>query len=282
MKKLLFILPLTLIGMTACNDGKIKQMQQERDSLARVNAELQTEYDDLVGAINDVQDGFRQINEAEGRITIASSNDEGASTREVIEENIAFIQETMQQNRDKIAQLQERLRTSNVKVDKLTKTIEMLTRQLEEQTARVQELEAELAEKNIIIAEQGERISSLHRNVSDLQATQRSNQQTMDEQERELNTVYFVFGTKKELKEQKILQHGDVLRASDFRKDYFMPIDLRVDKEIRVYSKSAKILTSHPEGSYKWVKDEKKELRLIITDPAKFWSISRYLVIQVG
>lgn len=80
---------------------------------------------------------------------------------------------------------------------------------------------------------------------------------------------------------QKILQSGDVLKSADFNKDYFTQIDIRTTKEIKLYSKRAELLTTHPTGSYELVKDDKGQLTLKITNPAEFWSVSRYLVIQV-
>ncbi len=281
MKKLLFLLPLCLMALMACDGGQGQKAQQERDSLIRVLADRDAEINEFMGTINEVQEGFQQINEAEGRITVANGNLENASSRDVIRENITFIQETMQQNREKIARLEEKLKTATINADKLNKTIANLTAQLEQQNKRVQELEAELAEKNIVIAEQGARISSLGQNVSSLEEQKAKNEQTIDEQDKALNTAYFVFGTRKELKEQKIIEKGDVLTRGNFKKDYFMPIDIRIDKEIRLYSKKAELLTSHPAGTYELVKDQKKELTLKITKPQEFWSLSKYLVIEV-
>ena len=283
MKKL-FLLPLCLLALSACNDGKKaaeERAQHERDSLMQVIDEKETELNDIMGSINEIQEGFRQINEAEGRITVANGNPEVASSREFIRENMQFIQQTMQQNRDKIAQLQQRLKTTTVNVERLTKTIENLQKQLEEQNIRVQELEAQLAEKDVKLAEQDEQISQLNENVSDLQAENKQKQETIQSQDKDLHTAWFVFGTKNELKEQKILQKGDVLRNGDFNKDYFTKIDTRIDKEIKLYSKSAELLTSHPAGSYELVRDAKKQYSLKITDPDKFWSASKYLVILV-
>ena len=84
-----------------------------------------------------------------------------------------------------------------------------------------------------------------------------------------------------ELKEQKIISDGDVLKSSDFNKDYFIKIDIRYDKKIKLYSKNAKLLTTHPSGTYVLEKDKLGQYELQITDPNKFWSVSRYLVIQV-
>ena len=282
MKKLI-LLPLCLLALVACNDSKKaeERAQHERDSLMQVIDEKEMELNDIMGSINEVQEGFRLINEAEGRITVANGNPEATSSREVIRENLAFIQQTMQQNRDKIAQLREKLKTTSVNVEKLTKTIENLTAQLDEQNRRVQELEAQLAEKDIQIAEQGEQINALNENVSNLSADNQQKQETIQAQDKDLHSAWFVFGTKAELKEQKILQKGDVLKASDFNRDYFTKIDTRIDKEIKLYSKSAEILTNHPSGTYTLAKDAKGQYVLKITDPAKFWSVSKYLVIQV-
>ena len=52
-------------------------------------------------------------------------------------------------------------------------------------------------------------------------------------------------------------------------------------KELKLYSKRADLLTTHPAGSYALVKDEKGQLTLVINNPDEFWSVSKYLVIQV-
>jgi len=276
-------MPLCLLALLACNDTKKveQRAQQERDSLMQIIDAKETELNTIMSSINEIQEGFRQINEAEGRITLANGNPEASSYRESVRDNMNFIKQTMQENRDKIAQLKQLLKTSSVNADKLTQTIENLQKQLDGQTQYVQELEARLAEKDILIAEQGEQISTLTEGVNTLQQENAQKQQTIDTQDKDLHAAWFVFGTKAELKEQKILQKGDVLRGNDFNKDYFTRIDTRIDKEIRLYSKSAELLTSHPTGSYRLERDQKKEYTLRITDPEKFWSASKYLVIQV-
>ena len=282
MKKL-FLLPLCLLAFMACNDAKKieEKAQRERDSLMQVIGEKDMELNEIMGSINEVQDGLRQINEAEGRITVANSNPEATSSREIIRENLSFIKETMQQNREKIEQLRAKLKSTNINVEKLTKTIENLSAQLDEQNKRVQELQAQLAEKDVMLAQQGEQINSLNENISDLTADNEQKQATIQAQDKDLHSAWFVFGTKAELKEQRILQKGDVLKSSDFNKDYFTKIDIRLDKEIKLYSKSAEILTNHPSGSYTMAKDAKGQYVLKISDPGKFWSASKFLVIQV-
>lgn len=283
MKKVL-LFAVCAATLAACQNSTNKKEEaytQERDSLMMVISEKDNELNEIMGTVNEIQEGFRRINEAEGRITVSDGNVESESSKQMIRENMQFIQEAMAQNRDMIAQLKEKMRNSSIKADKLKKMVDDLTAQLEQQKTRIQELEAELAEKNIIIAQQGESINNLNENVNALTEENKTKSATVAKQDQQLNTAWFVFGTKSELKEQKILRNGDVLKSSDFNKDYFTKIDIRYDKEIKLYSKSAKLLTNHPAGSYKLEKDKKGQYVLTITNPTTFWSISKYLVIQV-
>ena len=225
-----------------------------------------------------------------GNIYSSTSNPEVATgdgvamchRAKAITENMQFIQEAMKQNRDMIVQLNEKLKNSSFNTDKLKKTIEGLQTQIEEQARRIAELETTIAGKDTLIAEQGAQINELSENVNALTKENEEKAATLEEQEKELNAAWFVFGTKSELKEQKILSGGDVLKDQDFNKDYFLKIDIRYDKKIRLYSKkSAQLLTTHPKGSYNLVKDKLGQYELHISDPNKFWSVSRYLVIQV-
>ncbi len=282
MKKILIFVAFAL-SLGACEkfSGQQEAAQQERDSLQRIINEKDMELDDILTTFNEVQEGIRRINEAEGRVTIAEGNPESASSKEVIRDNMDFIKEAMQQNRDMIAQLQEKLKNSSIKNTKMQETIKNLQAQIDAQAARIQELEAALAEKEALIESQGEAIAGLSNNVASLTEDNKMKAEKMQQQDKDLNTAWFVFGTKSELKEQKILDKGDVLKSGDFNKDYFTKVDIRYDKDIKFYSKSAQLLSTHPAGSYKLTKDKQGQYELHITDPQKFWSVSKYLVVQV-
>ena len=282
MKKILIFVACAL-ALGACNMTGEQQdaIQQERDSLQRVINEKDTELDDILGVFNEVQEGIRRINEAEGRVTIAEGNPESASSKEVIHENMEFIKDALQQNRDMIAQLQQKLKNSSIKNTKMQQTIENLQAQIDAQAARIQELEASIAEKDALIESQGEAIAGLSNDVASLTEENKVKAEKVQQQDKELNTAWFVFGTKSELKEQKILDKGDVLKSGDFNKNYFTKIDIRYDKDIKFYSKSAQLLSNHPSGTYQLTKDKQGQYELHITDPQKFWSVSKYLVVQV-
>ena len=281
MKKL-FIFAMCAIALASCNEGAKKaeaQARAERDSLNQVIAQKDDEINDMMTTLIDIEEGFREITEAQNRVTLAKSG-EGTNTKQRIAENFQFIQSMMQQNKDLINKLKQQVRESSIKGDKLKKVIANLTEQMETKDKQITELVEQLELKNIHIGELKYAINSLKEDAQSLQDENEAQSKTINAQDKQLNTAWFAFGTKDELKKQKILDGGKVLQGS-FNKEYFTKIDIRVDKEIKLYSKSAKLLTTHPASAYTLQQDANKQYVLRITDPQAFWSTSKYLVVQV-
>lgn len=283
MKRIVISL-LALTVLMACNNKKEEKnlaSQNTIDSLTDIVNQKNNELNDIMSTFNDIQEGFREINEAEGRVNIARNNGETNAKADIME-NISFIKRTMQLNKERIAKLREQLKESSFNTSKLQATIESLNKELESKTARIEELQAELDSKNAHIAHQDKQISELNTNVNSLTADNAAKARAVEQQDKQLNTAWYVFGTKKELREQHILEGTNkVLKGNNFNKDYFTKIDIRVDKVIKLYSKSAQLLTNHPAGSYSLDKDARGMYTLRITNPTTFWSVSKYLVVVV-
>lgn len=281
MKKTL-VIAACIMATVACKNEKAPSDMSEAlryDSLQNIINQKNSEIDDIMGTMNEIQEGFRLINEAEGRVSIAQAG-EGANKKQQLMENIQFISQKMAQNREMISRLRQQIKESGVKSDQLNKTIEGLIKQLEEKDEQLKQLRAELDAKDIHISELDETIANLNTDVSSLKSDSEQKSQTISTQDKQLNTAWYVFGTKKELKEQNILSKGKVLQ-NNFNKSYFTKIDIRTDKEIKLYSKSATLLTMHPSSSYSLTPDAKGQYVLRINNPQIFWSTSKYLVIQV-
>ena len=260
-------------------EAKDVAFMMQRDSLNRIIAQKDNEINDMVATLNDIEEGFRAINEAERRVTVAREGKSVIST-ERIRENMQFIAETMKQNRELINKLRNQLRQSSVKGDQLRRTLDNLTLQMEEKNSQIQQLRASLEAKDVEIGELTEQVQDLTTSVTHLEEETAQKTQTISSQEKQLNTAWFVYGTKSELKKQHIIENGKVLQ-SNFNRDYFTKIDIRVDNEIRLYSRSAKLLTAHPSSSYTLTQDANKQYILRITNPQLFWATSKYLVVLV-
>ena len=284
MKKLtvLFVCAAMLASCDSFKGGN-KDLKAENDSLLMELTQRNAELDDMMGTFNEVQEGFRKINAAESRVDLqrGTITENSASAKQQIASDIEFISKQMEENKAQIAKLQAQLKNSKYNSTQLKKAVEALTTELNAKQQRIEELQTELASKNIRIQELDAAVSDLSAEKETLTAENEAKAKTVAEQEKSLNAAWFVFGTKSELKAQKILQSGDVLKSADFNKDYFTQIDIRTTKEIKLYSKRAELLTTHPAGSYELVKHDKGQLTLKITNPTEFWSVSKYLVIQV-
>lgn len=249
------------------------------DSLQQIISQRDTQINNMMATMNEIQEGFNEISEAENRVNLIQ-DDERADKASQIKEDIKFIADRMQQNRELIKKLQGQLRDSDFKSQELKKVIANMLRQLDEKDQQLQQLRAELDAKNIHIAELDETISNLNNNVTELKSESDEKSQIINNQETQLNTAWYVFGTRPELKDQRILM-GDKVLQQNFNKNYFTKIDIRVTREIKLYSKSARLLTSHPARSYELTRDNNKMYTLAITNPQLFWSTSKYLVVVV-
>ena len=283
MNKLFFLLLAAVaVSITSCQEKKVQETtvnQDKVDSLQRVIVQKDNEIDDMMGTMNEIQTGLQQISEAENRVTTLGDS-EGYTSSQRIKDNMEFISQQMKRNRELVSKLRQQLRESSVKGDKLKETINGLVQQLDEKDRELRQLRAELDEKNIHIAELDNTVNELNTSVNSLTEEGNAKSQTIATQDKQLNTAWYVFGTKRELKDQHIIEDNKVLQAN-FNKSYFTKIDIRIDKEIKLYSKSAKVMTSHPAGSYTLQQDANKQYILRITNPDSFWSTSKYLVVLV-
>ena len=291
MKKLAVLIVCTAV-MASCDSfsgGSKDQLKAENDSLLMELTQRNAELDEMMGTFNDISEGFRQINAAESRVDLQrGAVAEGSlNAKQQIASDIEFIRKQMEENKEQIAKLQSMLKNSKTNSSQLKRAVESLTQELNAKTQRIEELQAELASKNIRIQELDAAVTDLNAVKSELTAENEAKAKTVAEQDKALNTAWFVFGTKKELKDQKILSGGGLFAKSKvlqsgFNKDYFISIDIREVKEIPLFAGKAKLKSNHPEGSYEFVKDEDGNMTLKITDEKAFWSLGKYLVIEVG
>lgn len=282
MKKIICLaLCATMLASCEFYTKREKELTAQNESLVAELTEKNMAIEQAIQSIANIQEGFRVINEAEGRVNIQSQVGEGITDAERMKEDILFIQEKMEANRKQIERLEKKLKASGIEASSLRKVIANLQKELDAKVASIAALQAELAEKNIRISELDKAVATLTGDVNTLQQLSDAQQEMIEKQEMQLNAAWYVYGTAKELKAQNILKSGDVMSSTDFNKNYFTEIDIRVDRVFPLYAKHAKLMTVHPEGSYEFVKDADKQLTLKVLDLDAFWSVSRYMVIQV-
>lgn len=290
MKKLLLACTCaTLLVSCGQNSAEYKKLKAENDSLKIENTKSSSEMNEILSILNDVEADIQSIRDAENYLNIQqqTGGEFSKSNREQIKQNMQLISETLKKNKETINQLEDKLKKSGIQSAALKKTINRLSSELDQKATMIVALQEDLAKKNVRIQELDEMVSSLNEDVESLATTAAAQSEKLNEQDKALNTAYYCFGTSKELKDQKILSGGGLFSKSKvlqsgFNKDYFISVDIREVKEIPLFAAKAKLKSNHPEGSYEFVKDEDGNLTLNITDPRTFWSLGKYLVIEVG
>ncbi|WP_106829868.1 Cbp1 family collagen-binding glycoprotein adhesin [Parabacteroides pacaensis] len=290
MKKLVLACVCTVL-LASCgqNSTEYKKLKAENDSLKLENVKTASELNDMLAILNEVETNFQSIRDAENYLNLQQQQDVELtpSSREQIKNNMELITETLKKNKEQITKLQEQLKKSNIQSASLKKTVDRLSAELDQKTTMIVALQEDLAKKNVRIQELDEMVNNLNEDVENLSMESKTQKEKLAAQDKELNTVYYCFGTSKELKDQKILSGGGLFSKSKvlqpgFNKDYFLAVDLRELTDIPLFASKAKLKSSHPEGSYEFVKDEDDNLTLKILDPKTFWSLGKYLVIEVG
>jgi predicted nuclease with TOPRIM domain len=263
-------------------------MKAENDSLKLENTRYASEMNEMLSTLNDIEADIQSIRDAENYLNIQQQGGElTPTTREHIRENMQLIGETLKRNREQLGKLEEKLKNSNIQSGALKKTINRLTSELDQKATMIIALQEDLAKKNVRIQELDQQVASLKEDVEGLSLTATTQAETLDTQDKALNAAYYCFGTSKELKSQKILSGGGLFSKSkalqgDFNRDYFISIDIREVTEIPLFAQKARLKSNHPAGSYEFIKDEDSNLTFKITDIKAFWSLGKYLVIEVG
>ena len=283
-KNILIVCGLAMM-VVSCGPTK-KELQANIDSLNVELTQANSEMENLMGILNEVQEGFQQINEAENRVNVNNTENAPANVKEQVKADLAFIQAKMKENRERIAELEERAAKGDKTAAALRRTIKNLKAELADKEAVIATLLADIDAKNERIQQLDTEVANLTDEKNELTAKNAANQQVIANQDKAMHAAWYVIAQKKSLKEQNVLTNtglfkkGDVMEAANVNKDGFTEIDIRNVVEIPVNAKKAVVLSAHPEGSYELVADAEGMQVLKVLDPQTFWSVTRYLVVR--
>lgn len=254
-----------------------------QDSIATANAEK----DSLMQLMGDIADGMQQIKELEDIVSFNNLSGETPDRKKQLRDDIVLIQQAINKHKARLAELEQRLKQSTNYNETMQKSIESLKAQLEQQQKNINSLTDQLAAAHVQIKNLNQSVDSLsavNKNVTreKEEAQQQSRQLTAEVDN--LNTCYYVIGSKKELKANKIIESGFLRKTKilqgDFEMSYFTKADRRTLSEIPLHSNKAELMTNHPNDSYEIVSNGTvKTLRILNAN--RFWEKSNFLVVKV-
>ena len=277
---------------SSCNverSEKYQTLLAERDSLYTEAVAAKGGFDQALNTINEIEDALESVRAAEGIIMV--ENQEGNTNKAVSQINA--IQQTLQENRNKINDLEKSLAEQGSKSKALAQTVNRLKTQLEEKDSFITSLKQELQNKqdqiadlNNQVADLNDDILALNDNLENLNAQNVAQQATISSQDAALNTVWVCIATAQVLKDKGVITKGGLFQPSELSKQgldksQFMQADKRNLTTIPLNTKKSTLMSNHPEGSYELVVNEDGAQVLNILDKDSFWSISNYLVVSI-
>jgi putative lipoprotein len=281
MKKVMMAFSAALV-LFSCgeNTNAYKELQAKLDSVTRINDSYEADLAETDSLVANVLTNFQDISTAEKMIDVNPRGEMSQTQKERIKNNVTLINDKLRASTEALDALTQKLAAGGTENKRLRHTIAALKKDLEVQRQRIIALTEELQRKDLAIGALDSIVTTLGQDVERLNETTAKQASTLATQDKEMHTVRYCVGTKSDLKDFKLLQGGRLVTdGADL--SYFTTADQRKLSQIPLYSRDAKILTTHPASSYVLIADGDKNLTLNIKDHKAFWSASRMLVIQV-
>jgi hypothetical protein len=262
----------------------VNLMQEQKVSLTDKITARDSVIGEWITTFDDIEKNIIMIKEKEKLINLNSSNTEISNDKRLqVLEDIKTINTLLEQNKKKIASLNAQLKKSGG-------TIKVLQTKIAELEISMKQNETEISELKTALVDKKFEVEQLNTQMTVMQDTLARKDEKISTQTFEINKAFYTCGTYKELKAKGLLtKEGGFIGlgktkslTANFSDDAFTQIDITELKSIPVNSKSAKLISEHPEGSYELIRDsDKKIVSIDIKDPAQFWKISKYAVVEI-
>lgn len=280
----------------SCSKGS-EEKKMNTDSIENVElkgelASVTAAKDSLNLLMNDIADGMNQIIDIQDVMGASNLNSETVDKKNMLRDQVVAIQVMVKDRQQRLQELEKKLEAAGVYSDDLKKQVATLKKQLDNQVKIINQLTSELQAANVKIGKLNVRVDSLRTENTKVKTDLDAEKQNVAAEKARntnltntMNECFYVIGTKKELKEQKIIETGFLRKTKvmegDYTKSYFTKADKRTLSQIELHNKKAQVMSKHPAGSYV-IEEVGGQKVLRITNPSRFWELSNYLVVKVG
>lgn len=255
-----------------------------RDSLVNV----------MTSTFDEIENNLTFIRNKQGKLSLAST-ERSRDKKDILVADIKLMNEMLEQNSIRIEELDKKIKASGIEIQSFKNKIAQLNKDITEQNISIQQLTADLEKRDYKIAEMNLQVMKLKSDNSAKEDSIRIKSQVIaakeniiEAKDNELNKVYYIAGTPKELKEKGVIQReGGFLglgKATDLKNDidnqYFSELDQRTAMMLPIFSKKAEVITEHPDSSYQFIYEDNQIAYLQIENPSEFWKLTKYLVVE--
>jgi hypothetical protein len=260
------------------------RIEIQKDSFTQKLTTRDSSIGEWVTSFSEIEKNIAIIKEKQHIISTKSAGGELSNDKkQQILDDINYINTLLEQNKKHIASLNSQLSKSGGTIKGMQSTIAALDASVKQSEIDIIELKTTLLSKKF-------EIEQLNTEKTDLQIAVVQKDEKIIAQTNEMNKAFYACGTYKELRAKGLLtREGGFIGlgksktiAASLSDSSFTQIDITVMKSIQINSKNAKFISEHPASSYQFIRDKDKKIESIeITDPAEFWKISKYAVVEL-
>lgn len=271
--------------LVACQSGPTEGEMAARAETAQLRSELQGR-DSLIGemalSFDDIEKNIALMDEREKLLGTGTEGELNMDKRKKIVRDIQLMTGLLQESRDRIADLTKRLDKSKIDAGSLRKKLKALDLMLASRDSSINTMKEGLLARDFQIEQVNQQLTAMELEVAKREAF-------IEQQTNEMNAAWYVVGTSKELEERGVVTStggfigiGKTAQMNgDVTNNEFKEVDVRQMTRIPLGVKKAHLVSEHPKNSYQIVEEGDELAYLEIKDPAAFWKLSRYMVVEV-
>lgn len=213
-------------------------------------------YSEAFNAITEIQDSLNAISVGDTTVQMLSAGAQSElkvteAVRRQALDRVNVLNASLKRNKERLRKLEASLKKSGVKVAGLEKMIVTLKQTMIEKEALVAQLTGQVDSLQTSV-------TGLTTEVQQSQETIRARDQSLEEKRRELATIYYVIGSKKELRTQGfitakggVLGMGKTVEATGrYTESSFTSLDTDQESIIPTSVAKVEVVTAQPLASY--------------------------------
>jgi len=274
----------TEIGQLTQNNLKLNTNLVERDSLVN---EMANTFDEIEQNLTFVR------NKRDEMISIPQ---EGSKSRqETLVADVKLMNEMLAESSKKTEELDKKLKASGIEIKSFKNKIAQLNERILEHENSMAQLREELEKRDYQIEEKEIHIAQLQTDIASREDSIETKSQMIVEKsqmivekDNEINKAWFVAGTQSQLIANGVLEkEGGFLGIAksknindDLNENNFTLLDIRSANHFPINTRKAKLLSKHPENSYRLVEENDMVAYLEIENPKEFWKITKYAIVE--
>lgn len=268
----------------------------KNNNLKKENTQVNQVFSEATQTINDIESSLERITSNELLIEQISGNkeisDSGAeSKKNKILGTILTIDEHIKFSKQKIQELEDKLSKSDVRISGLEKIILKLNKSLNEKESFITRLKSTVDTLNFKISNLQEVVRSEKEKVQARDQEINQNKEEISKQEKDMYTIFYAIGTKKQLKEQGMVEEkGGILgirkttqMSNEMNMENFKSLNLMENTKFKIEKElnKIKVVSPHNPNSFTLTAENENTTVFEVTDKEEFRKI-KYLVIVIN